>query len=1024
MSTPTEVPTITLKTIADLKAYDNSDPSSAEAIEVLGYHEEGDGGGGLYYWNPNPLVQINSINVYPPNSPIDIAVDPILTDISSGDVIFFENGANFEVKAPFTKGATSINGFLNSHSVIDNESSLNTKEFPLAEINNLGGYAINAQISMQVQPLAKALMVDEVLNFENGGKFTLSSSASKGDTWIHGELEDHAVSNNEKTNERTRLSTVTINNSNGYSPFSITIDPIPESLSSGSTLDFTGGGTFELTANANKGATTLIGNLTEQSVLNDEKAFLSDNGGTIIEPNNTNTGRWIFAHDAMVNQLTFGAKCAKDEDDTVFIQSYFDFLALSKIKSASFAPVDFIEMKSISLISPLEIDLNGCTFIGNEENEFFNIQSNNITLFNGFFGENEGLDKKRLATFSFWDTPNLYGKHSGLAIHNITYTGKKKYPAIFISAGSSNIQISNSNFIQKNTDYEDVSSLESKTAIYIAGGDVSGFEFDINLTINNCYFEGWFDAWSGNGKGYSRNSIFTGNKVFNCQRGLHNYHCRNSVITNNIFDGSIYPIEIWRSHQTSDNYFINSKSSSHTIRIEAINGLFSNNVIKNSLGSGLLLDGGGSIGMVSDNFINNCGRSGIIMDGNFQFGGQFKSTVIQDNKVYNCGEHGIFGGDYDGDGGDSQFRDVEIEGNYIAGVANTDIRLATTNITINGENPSVNGSIKFIFDGTTVTVYFEVGDTKKAIGKKAMIAINDSDLPIFCFFEETTSDLIFSGKGLNNEVLTITATGISLSTSSATFLAPNNQEYSGILISIGTTGRIGNLYLNDNLIKGNVADQINTSDIQYGIYLQDGDTGNSTSFNAQNNQLIAPVPFKCENTNLDCSKIFIRNTVLDFTNVSISENGDIVVTENLDLTTHHIQIQSQVSNFTLKISDATSGNQGNVVEPGPGSFSKYTKNGSLVTVIITIKNVVTTSLIQGNTVRLFGLPFNPIEETYITVFPVSGLAIPGDIIFGEIPTGGNMSLKTRGSVSRDIKVSDITSGANEINFNFSYFTSD
>lgn len=867
--------TITLANIAALKAFDTSTITEPFSVEILGYYEEGDGGGGLFYWNSNPLTAINNNNGYSPNSQISIIVDPIL-----------------------------------------------------------------------------------------------------------------------------------------------------ESLGSGSQLDFQGGGVFTLTANVVKHATTLVGNLTNSSVTNSENAFLRDNSGTVIESDNTNSGRWIFANNEMANQLTFGAKCAKTENDTSRIQAFFDFLASRNIKKAPFASVDFINMDSILLTSPIEIDLQGCTFIGDESDEFFDIQTNNVSIYNGFFGEEDGIGKKRIATFSFWTSPSDYGGHAGLSISNVTYIGKKLSQAIFINAGTSNIQITNSSFIQKNSEYELKDNLDLKTAIYVTGGTESSFEFDINLTISDCYFEGWLDAWSGNGNGYSRNSIFNGNKVFNCQRGLNNYHCRNSIITNNIFEGSIHPISIWRSHQTSGNYFINSKSNSHTIRIEAVSGIFSNNVIKNSLGSGLLLDGGGSDGLISNNFITNCGKSGIIMDAEFQFGGQFKSTIVQNNKIYSCGENGIFGGSYKVGGGDSRFRDVEIKGNYIAGISRKDIRLATTNVTIDS-TPTTNGNIVFSYAGNDVTILFEANDSKNTIGTKIMTQINAADLSLFCFFEQQNSKLIFSRKGVNNLTISYTTSGIILTPSNeAIFLVQGDQKYSGIRISTGSTGQIANLFLNDNFIKGNVANQISDSDLEYGIYLNDETATNASSFNVQSNHLIAPIPFM--NERVDGNKIFIRNTVSNFSAVSVSNQGNKLVDENLDLLTYKIIYEYEGGDFTLFVADKPSESSGiKLAILGSGSFAKYTRIGNVVTVIIMIKNMdtITNGLDQGNTLRIFGLPYNPDNETYITVFPVAGLSIPGDVIFGEIPTGGNMRIKTRGSVSRDIKVSDVTSGANEICFNFSYLTS-
>jgi len=74
----------------------------------------------------------------------------------------------------------------------------------------------------------------------------------------------------------TQCKSATINNGSGYSVGSgltITVDALPIKLSSGTVLEFPGGGILTLTSGANAGATSLSGNLTIANVVDNEKGI-------------------------------------------------------------------------------------------------------------------------------------------------------------------------------------------------------------------------------------------------------------------------------------------------------------------------------------------------------------------------------------------------------------------------------------------------------------------------------------------------------------------------------------------------------------------------------------------------------------------------------------------------------------------------------------------------------------------------------------------------------------------------------
>lgn len=354
----------TLESITDLRMYNINNSMSLLSAELLGYYQSGDGGGSEFYWESSPAAVINNLSGYSPNSPIDMIVDPVLSEIPIGSILTFENGAYFELAETAMKEATSIKGFLNFSEVIDNESSLDITKIPLAEIDNLEGYMISAQTSMSVQPIPKALAIDEVIHFKNNGKFTLSASANKGDTVIHGKLENQNVSDGEKTINYASFSTVTINDTSINTPFEITVDPISETIPTGTELEFTGGGTFILTRTANKGNTSLIGNLSNASISDGESSFIKDNGGTIIKPTYigyNNVGRWKKTDPYFINSRQFGIKTDGTEVSSQ-IESALN--ALPDGCFFKFVPGTYKVEGEITVIdkSGLFLDCNGCKF--------------------------------------------------------------------------------------------------------------------------------------------------------------------------------------------------------------------------------------------------------------------------------------------------------------------------------------------------------------------------------------------------------------------------------------------------------------------------------------------------------------------------------------------------------------------------------------------------------------------------------------------------------------------------------------
>ncbi|MAE32600.1 MAG: hypothetical protein CMO43_13590 [Verrucomicrobiales bacterium] len=189
-----------------------------------------------------------------------VTVDATGASLSSGDVLYFENGGILTLSANASSGATTLYGTLSGATLTNDETGYKSGTFSISsptslsasasttaksvQINYSSGYS-NGATSLTVDSLGAELSNGDVIRFGNGTLFTLSADAAASATTLTGTLSGGALADDEV----------------GYLVQSITVGSNSENFTTGDRIRFANGGILTLTADPASGATTLTGAL-------------------------------------------------------------------------------------------------------------------------------------------------------------------------------------------------------------------------------------------------------------------------------------------------------------------------------------------------------------------------------------------------------------------------------------------------------------------------------------------------------------------------------------------------------------------------------------------------------------------------------------------------------------------------------------------------------------------------------------------------------------------------------------------
>ena len=240
-----------------------------------------------------------------------VTVDATGASLSSGDVLYFENGGILTLSANASSGATTLYGTLSGATLTNDETGYKSGTFSISsptslsagasttaksvQINYSSGYSNGATL-LTVDSLGAALSNGDVIRFGNGTLFTLSAGASVNDTTLTGTLSGGALADDEV----------------GYLVQSITVGSNSENFTTGDRIRFANGGILTLTADPASGATTLTGALSHdltngEATVSRSEAFQSGqvfhfaNGGKLtltaaaVASSTSLTGYWDSA---------------------------------------------------------------------------------------------------------------------------------------------------------------------------------------------------------------------------------------------------------------------------------------------------------------------------------------------------------------------------------------------------------------------------------------------------------------------------------------------------------------------------------------------------------------------------------------------------------------------------------------------------------------------------------------------------------------------------------------------------------
>jgi len=344
--------------------------------------------------------------------------------------------------------------------------------------------------------------------------------------------------------------------------------------------------------------------------------------------------------------VDFGADITGVSDSTSAVQAALD------TGNNIFFPKGAYKVTNATVNSACIIDLQGSTIIGESgsENFCFNVETDHVTIQNGFFGsgsESCGIVQVgNSITWPQYKNFNLFNVYSDLAI-----TNDKGACALLNAIQPSVTQCTFIHSGGTNTD-----NMAVRIGIPVSS-DLNNF---LNVNISENMFDGYDHASRNYSSGYYSGFIFSNNTVQNAGRGLSTYHGHSSIVSDNTFISTSDVTYLWQRTNATGNEWRRA-SGAAAVKIETNEGNFSNNVIKEATNAGVIIDGGASPMLFANNYFHNCGTHAIYVNPAYSYGGQLNSLRIEGNFVYGCGGSGIFVD------ADANIRSLFITGNHIVG---------------------------------------------------------------------------------------------------------------------------------------------------------------------------------------------------------------------------------------------------------------------------------------------------------------------------------------------------------------------
>lgn len=307
----------------------------------------------------------------------------------------------------------------------------------------------------------------------------------------------------------------------------------------------------------------------------------------------------------------------------------------------------------------LTFDLAGASLLGEttlDAEPWLYLRSSTIEIFGGKFGDGT-VGGKPIVVGDYADPQQFY---RDIKIHdNLFNVGALAINKAFISGVGRVFELQ----VYRNR-FESASVLSGNIAAIFMQNSTATIDNTTQLSwrIENNISVGIPYLFNNFSSGFAAGVTITNNTIRDGEEALRTYHLYECLVSNNTFVNNSGEMYIWQRSDFTDNVMQDCGDNNYAVKFETpTSTVISGNDIRNSNGSGVLIDGGNADFTFEDNAILKSSASGLVIDPNAGFGGQNIGTVIKGNRITQNFSHGI------SVIVSAALRSLEIEGNYIAG---------------------------------------------------------------------------------------------------------------------------------------------------------------------------------------------------------------------------------------------------------------------------------------------------------------------------------------------------------------------